>query len=56
MEAEIQALEAKLATLSAQLEAASLAGNVAKVRDLGVKYQATDAELHRVMTQWASLT
>jgi len=56
MEAEIHALEARLAALSAQLEAASLAGDVAKVHDLGVKYQAIDAELHRVMTQWASLT
>ena len=43
------------ATLSNQLEAASVAGDVAKVQRLGVEYQQTDAELHRVMSEWAEL-
>jgi hypothetical protein len=41
--------------LSNQLEAASVAGDVAKVHRLGVEYQQTDAELHRVMSEWAEL-
>jgi ATP-binding cassette subfamily F protein 3 len=55
MEARIHELEARLATLSNQLEAASVAGDVAKVHRLGVEYQQTDAELHRVMSEWAEL-
>jgi len=55
LEAEAHALELKLATLSSQLEAASLAGDVARVQSLGLSYQAADAELHRVMEAWAEL-
>ncbi len=55
LESHIDALEARLATLSAQLEAASLAGDVGKVHSLGVTYQETDAELHRVMAAWAEI-
>jgi ATP-binding cassette subfamily F protein 3 len=55
MEARIHELEARLAQLSNQLEAASMAGDVAKVHRLGVDYQQTDAELHRVMSEWAEL-
>jgi ATP-binding cassette subfamily F protein 3 len=55
LEAEVHALELKLATLGAQLEAASLAGDVARVQSLGLTYQAADAELHRVMDAWAEL-
>lgn len=55
MEARIHELEAELARLSMQLEAASVAGDVAKVHRLGVAYQETDAELHRVMAEWAEL-
>ena len=55
MEQLIHDLEARLATLSNQLEAASVAGDVAKVQRLGVEYQQTDSELHRVMSEWAEL-
>jgi ATP-binding cassette subfamily F protein 3 len=55
MEERIHGLEGTLAALSNQLEAASLAGDVAKVHRLGVEYQQTDAELHRVMSEWAEL-
>ncbi len=55
MEQRIHELEAKLGGLSNQLEAASLAGDVTKVQRLGVEYQQTDAELHRVMSEWAEL-
>ncbi len=55
IEAHIHALEARLRELSTQLEAASLAGDVGKVHRLGVAYQETDAELHRLMVQWAEL-
>ncbi len=55
MEQRIHALEARLAALSNQLEAASVAGDVTKVQRLGVEYQQTDAELHRVMSEWAEL-
>jgi ATP-binding cassette subfamily F protein 3 len=55
MEQRIHSLEARLATLSNQLEVASVAGDVAKVQRLGVEYQQTDAELHRVMSEWAEL-
>jgi ATPase subunit of ABC transporter with duplicated ATPase domains len=55
METRIHELEARLGQLSNQLEAASVAGDVAKVHRLGVEYQQTDAELHRVMSEWAEL-
>jgi ATP-binding cassette subfamily F protein 3 len=55
LEAQIHALEGELATLSAQLEAASLAGDVGKIHRLGVTYQDTEAELHRLMAVWAEM-
>jgi ATP-binding cassette, subfamily F, member 3 len=55
MEARIHELEAHLTSLSLQLEAASIAGDVGKVHRLGVAYQETDAELHQVMVEWAEL-
>lgn len=55
IEAQIHALEARLAALSTQLEAASLAGDVGKVHSLGVAYQETDGELHRLLAEWAEL-
>jgi ATP-binding cassette, subfamily F, member 3 len=55
MEARIHELEARLSALSNQLEASSIAGDVTKVHRLGVEYQQTDAELHRVMAEWAEL-
>jgi ATP-binding cassette subfamily F protein 3 len=55
LESQIDALEVKLASLSTQLEAASLAGDVGKIHSLGVAYEATEAELHRVMGEWAEV-
>ncbi len=55
LEAQIHALEARLQELSTQLEAASVAGDVGKVHRLGVAYQQTDSELHRLMVAWAEL-
>ncbi len=55
LEAQIHALEARLQELSIQLEAASVAGDVGKVHRLGVAYQETDSELHRLMVEWAEL-
>jgi ATP-binding cassette subfamily F protein 3 len=55
IEAEIHALEGRLDTLSVELEAASLAGDVARVHNLGLRYQATDAELHRLLAAWMEL-
>jgi hypothetical protein len=47
VEAEIAEIESRLAQLGAQLETASLAGDVARVQELGLQYQTLDAELHR---------
>jgi ATP-binding cassette subfamily F protein 3 len=55
MEAAIAQAESQLAALSADLEAASLAGDVARVQELGLRYQGLDAELHRMMAEWAEL-
>ena len=54
-EQTIHALEAKLADLSVQLEAASLAGDVGKIHSLGLTYEAIDAELQVAMHEWAEL-
>jgi ATP-binding cassette subfamily F protein 3 len=55
MESEIEALEETLSRLSAELEAASLAGDVSRVHALGLKYQSADAELTRMLSAWAEL-
>ena len=54
-EQTIHALEAKLADLSVQLEAASLAGDVGKIHSLGLTYEAIDAELQVALHEWAEL-
>ena len=54
-EQTIHTLEAKLADLSVQLEAASLAGDVGKIHSLGLTYEAIDAELQVAMHEWAEL-
>ena len=55
LEAQIHALEAELVALGAQLEVASLAGDVGRIHSLGVTYEETEAELHRVMGEWAEM-
>jgi ATP-binding cassette, subfamily F, member 3 len=55
LETEIHGLETRLNHLSSQLEAASLAGNVQRVHELGLTYQATEAELQRIMAEWVEM-
>jgi ATP-binding cassette subfamily F protein 3 len=55
IEMRIHELEAELNTVSTQLEAASLAGDVGKVQRLGTTYQELDGEVHRLMGEWAEL-
>jgi ATP-binding cassette subfamily F protein 3 len=55
LEGEVETLEATLRELSALLESASLAGNVEQIHELGLRYQATEKELHRVLEAWAEL-
>jgi ATP-binding cassette subfamily F protein 3 len=55
LETQIHGLEAELATLSAQLEAASVAGDVSRIQRLGVAYQEIDTELHQLMAEWAEM-
>ena len=56
IEARIHQIERKLGDISADLERASMAGDVGKVQRLGVAYQQLEDELHREMTEWAALT
>jgi ATP-binding cassette subfamily F protein 3 len=55
LEAQIHNLEAELSALGGQIEAASAAGDVGQIQRLGVTYQNTEAELHRVMAEWAEM-
>lgn len=55
VEAAIQALETKLSTLTTELSAAGAAGKLDKVRDLGLAYAATQAELDQKMADWETL-
>ncbi len=55
LEVQIHDLEKELATLSTQLEAASVLGDVGRIQRLGVSYQETEAELHRLMAEWAEM-
>jgi ATP-binding cassette subfamily F protein 3 len=54
-EQTIHTLEAQLAALSVQLEAASLAGDVGKIHSLGLTYEAVEAKLQVAMHEWAEL-
>jgi hypothetical protein len=55
IESEIRSLEEIISRLSADLEAASLSGDVARVQALGAQYQAVDAELGQRLNAWAEL-
>jgi ATP-binding cassette, subfamily F, member 3 len=55
LEGEIEALEAQLGTLASKLEAASLAGKVDEIQQLGLRYKTLEDELHRTMEAWADL-
>jgi ATP-binding cassette subfamily F protein 3 len=51
----IHRLEVRLVELSGELGAASAAGAVERVRDLGEAYNATEGELDRAMREWETL-
>ncbi|MEP7288812.1 MAG: ABC-F family ATP-binding cassette domain-containing protein [Chloroflexota bacterium] len=55
IEAQIHALELKLVELSGDLGAASEAGKVDQVRELGEAYAAAEAELEAMMNEWETL-
>lgn len=55
VEAKITALEEKLASLMAQLSAASANGDGIKAAQLGSQYNQTEATLHDAMAEWERL-
>ena len=55
IEQHIHALEIRLVDLSGELGAASTAGAVERVRELGEAYAAAEAELESAMAEWEAL-
>jgi ATP-binding cassette subfamily F protein 3 len=55
LEGMIHQLEAEIAEISGALEAASAAGNVDAVAELGQKYAATEDQLNDTMAEWMHL-
>jgi ATP-binding cassette subfamily F protein 3 len=55
VEAQVLAIEAHRDRLAAQLETASLAGDVAEVQRLGLAYKESEEELERLLVTWAEL-
>jgi ATP-binding cassette subfamily F protein 3 len=55
IESRITALEETLAGLSAELEGASLAGDVGRVQALGTRYASIEAELSEMLSEWAEV-
>ncbi len=55
VEQDIEAAEARLSALAAQLDAASQAQDIDRLRELGLAYQAAEAELDELLTRWAEL-
>ncbi|MCC7209374.1 MAG: ABC-F family ATP-binding cassette domain-containing protein [Anaerolineae bacterium] len=55
VEAAIHALEVRMVEISGELEAASGAGQVDRVRELGEAYTATQAEIDARMEEWETL-
>jgi ATP-binding cassette subfamily F protein 3 len=55
IEQHIHSLEIQLVNLSGELGAASTAGAVERVRDLGQTYATTEAELNAALHEWESL-
>ena len=54
-EAAIATLETQLATLSAEIERASAAGDAGRVRELGERYAQTETDLNTALTEWERL-
>jgi ATP-binding cassette subfamily F protein 3 len=55
VEKAIQALEVRISQITGDLEAASTAGHIDKVRALGEAYTATQAEIEARMAEWEAL-
>ncbi|MDH3676503.1 MAG: ABC transporter C-terminal domain-containing protein, partial [Anaerolineae bacterium] len=55
IERTIETVEEELAQLAQQLEQASLAQNVAQIENLGRSYQATEARLEELISQWSEM-
>jgi ATP-binding cassette, subfamily F, member 3 len=55
LEAQIERLEQQMKDLHAAIEAASAAGNAARVRDLAEQYNATEATLNATVDEWGLL-
>jgi ATP-binding cassette subfamily F protein 3 len=55
IESRIEALESELAHMAQQLEQASQAQDVARISDLGEKYQVTEARLEELITAWSEM-
>ncbi|MCB0208844.1 MAG: ABC-F family ATP-binding cassette domain-containing protein [Anaerolineae bacterium] len=55
IEKRIEETETKLADLAEAIEAASLAQDISKIQDLGKDYQATEAKLDNLLTQWTEM-
>ncbi|MCB0192185.1 MAG: ABC-F family ATP-binding cassette domain-containing protein [Anaerolineae bacterium] len=55
IEKRIEETEAKLAGLAEAIESASLAQDISKIQDLGKDYQATEAKLEILLTQWTEM-
>ena len=52
LEDKIQQLEANLSEVSLQLDEASLAGDAAAVRRLGLAYSHAESELEAALEEW----
>jgi ATP-binding cassette subfamily F protein 3 len=55
IERTIETVEGELAQLAQQLEQASLAQDVAQIENLGRSYQATEARLEELISQWSEM-
>jgi ATP-binding cassette subfamily F protein 3 len=55
LEQVISGLETQLATLSAALEAAGIAQQLDKVRQLGLEYSVVEADLQRHLAEWSEV-
>ncbi len=55
IESRIESAEARLAELSAQLEAAGQAQDISLLTELGQAYQSTENELEQLLTEWTVL-
>jgi hypothetical protein len=55
MEQSIEAIESRLNLLSAEIDAASAAQDLAMVTDLGIEYQQLSEQLEQMYGEWEKL-